>query len=833
MRRAFWVVLAVAAIALYSQRNELMLSSTALLGKQAGDYWIVATNQLLRPWGQQSLMQGRPIEAVFDSKKRILAVLNSRGVNLLDGATGTEVARIASRSTSLTGLAFRPGDRELWASEATRTGPDSILVAPLSESGIPGEPVRIALAGHPVPMGIAFAQDGATAYVAMSDTGSIAVIDAATRQITRTIPVGNVPYSVAISHKRKQLYVSNRGGRRATTSDTTAPSAATAVVTDPVTGASRTGSISVIDLNTSSVRDIEVGLAPAGLVVSPDENTLAVVNAHSDSVTLIDLETLRTSEVKIPAYPEGSFGSTPSAAVFSPDGARLYVACGGTNAITVLTKSDRWTIAGAVPAGWFPTSVAVDADGGLRVVNVKGVGSNPMIKGGYNSRDFEGSILRIPPPQAPQLHAGLREVIASNAPKFTPAGGVSDLSKLGIEHVFLIIKENRTYDQVYGDMPRGNGDPKLVMYGREITPNHHALADQFVLLDNFYTGGAISFDGHQWLMQGFVSDYVERSLATAPRGYAWNLADSLVVAPTGFFWQDRNRPIDVRLYGPFSIPTMRDPDTHLARDINESKLPPWSEYWRMYKEGKWQGVVGHRSGVPALQKYINPQFPPSTMNIPDQMRADAWLAELAEREKTGKMPNLLIFTMTSDHTMGTRPGFPTPRAMMADNDLALGNIVEGITKSRFWPKSLILVTEDDAQDGVDHVDGRRTIALVIGPNVKRGVLDSNHYNHSSLIRTTQDVFRIKPRVRYAASARAMTSVFTTKKDLTPYKALTPNISLTEMNPPLKALRGRQLWAAQQSMKIDSSEVDEFPAQTMNRILWWDAKGYSAEYPRLP
>jgi hypothetical protein len=221
------------------------------------------------------------------------------------------------------------------------------------------------------------------------------------------------------------------------------------------------------------------------------------------------------------------------------------------------------------------------------------------------------------------------------------------------------------------------------------------------------------------------------------------------------------------------------------------------------------------------------------MFIPDQIRAEAWLEELAEREKSGDMPELVIFTMTSDHTMGTRPGFPTPRAMVADNDLALGRIVEGISKSRFWPNSLILVTEDDAQDGVDHVDGRRTIALVIGPHVRRGVLDSNHYNHSSMIRTIQDVFRIRPRVRFAASARAMNSAFTTQVDLSPYKALTPEVSLTDMNPPRTALTGRRKWAALQSLRINPNEVDEFPAHVLNRILWWDAKGYDTPYPDDP
>jgi hypothetical protein len=464
-------------------------------------------------------------------------------------------------------------------------------------------------------------------------------------------------------------------------------------------------------------------------------------------------------------------------------------------------------------------------------VNVKGTGSTRNDKGTHNAREFEGSVTKIPAPQQAQLQAGTREVAAASQPRFTPTGGASNLAKLGIRHVFLIIKENRTYDQVFGDMDRGRRDPKLTMYGRNVTPNHHALAEQYVLLDNFYTGGAISFDGHQWLMQGFVSDYVERAFAASPRGYAWNMADALTVSPAGFFWQDARRPVDVGLHGPFSLPVTWDPATQRAVDINESQLLSWGEYWRLYKENKWRDAVGHRSGVPALQKYVAGRYPPSSMNIPDQIRADAWLEELAEREKTGQMPHLLIFTMTSDHAMGTRPGYPTPRAMVADNDLAMGRMVEGITKSRFWPNSLILITEDDAQDGIDSVDGRRTICLAIGPRVKRGgAVDSNHYNHSSLIRTIQDVYGIQPKVRYAASARAMNSLFVAKSDLTPYKALTPEVSLTEMNPPVRGLNGRQLWAARQSMGINPHEVDEFPAQVMNRILWWDAKGYETPFP---
>jgi YVTN family beta-propeller protein len=635
------------------------LRSTALIGKQDSGIYLVATNQLLQLWQQQWIVEGRPVEIAFSPDKRLLAVLNMRSVHVLDGSTGAELSRIPSRSTSYTGLAFRPGTGELWASEATRNGPDSILIASLENNGRPGKTERIELPGHPIPTGIAFSADGATAWIALSNNNSIAVVDALSRKLIKEVPSGMVPYAVAVSYKRHQLFVSNRGGRRPESHDVTAYSSASRVITDPSTGATTTGTISVFDLSTMREREIAVGLAPAGVALSPDERTLAVANAHSDTVTIIDLETSRAAEVKIPAYPEGSFGSTPSSVAFAPDGRNLFIACGGTNSIAVLRDSGgrRFQMKGALPAGWFPTALAVDSAGSLRVANVKGVGSTKGDDGNHNSREFEGSLWKIPAPADAQLSAGLREVKSANAPRFEAHGGVSDLSKLGIKHVFLIIKENRTYDQVFADLDKGNRDPKLLMYGRDVTPNHHALAEKYVVLDNFYTGGAISFDGHQWLMQGFVSDYVERGLTSASRGYAWNMADALTVAPTGFFWQDPRRNLDVRLYGPFSLHIKWDPATQRAVDINETDLLSWSEYMSLYESGKWRDAVGNRSGVPALQKHVSARYPASSMNIPDQIRAEAWLEELAGREKSGQMPNLLIFTMTSDHTMGTRPGF--------------------------------------------------------------------------------------------------------------------------------------------------------------------------------
>lgn len=825
------VLVAVAIAATEQTAIFSVLKSNAAPGKQAGGYYLLPTSQLLRPWGEQTLIPGRPVDMTFDSARHVLAILNNHAIWLLDGATGAMLNQTATKGTSYAGIAYRPGDRELWASEASRNGPDGLFIAHLSDLGLPAKTDRIEFKEHPLPVGIAFSPDGKTAYVAFSRSNALAMIDTTTHEIVRQIDVGMAPSNVVVSKDGKRIFVTNRGGRRPVTGDTTATSSGSQVLTDPVTGSSTSGTVSVIDSESFAVKNVAVGLSPSHLVLSDDGKLLAVSNGHSDSVSVLDTATLERTDVKIPTYPDAAIGSQPISSAFSPDGQSLYVACAGNNAVAVVNRSgNRWKVAGAIPTGWFPSALAIARDGSLRVLNIKGVGNTADKKGNFNSKQYEGSLLAIPAPADAQITAGTREVKAANSPVYESAGGVANLWSLGIEHVFFIIKENRTYDQVFGDIAKANGDPKLCMYGREITPNHHALAEQFVVLDNFYTGGAISFDGHQWLMQAFVSDYVERAFAASPRGYAWDMSDALVVPPTGFFWQSAPKPLDVRIYGEFQLPAKWNPNEN-TKDMNERDLLSWSEYWQLYKEGKWQTAVGAKSGVPALAKYCSRRYPNNSTHIPDAIRAEEYLRELAEREKSGQMPNLNILTLSNDHTNGTSPNSPTPRAMVAANDLAVGRIVEGISRSRFWKKSLILVVEDDAQDGVDHVDGHRTVALAIGPFIRRGVVDSNHYTHLSMVRTIQDVFRIPPRTRFAKAARPMTSVFTAKADATPYEHLTPDVQMDEMNRPLSMLKGRELWAARQSLAINWTEPDEAPQDVLNRILWWDAKGYSTPYPK--
>ncbi|QOY89127.1 bifunctional YncE family protein/alkaline phosphatase family protein [Paludibaculum fermentans] len=836
MKLGYWLAaggLCLAGAALVTAEKTgvfAVLSSTVRGGKQPGGVYLIPTTQLLQPWGDPVTIAGRPVDLAFDPEKRVLAVLNTKGVVFFDPTAMSLLGETKSKSTSYAGLAFRPGTREVWASETLRNGPDGLLIITLDDRGAPTKEERVELKPHPLPIGIAFSKDGATAYVAFSRNNTLAEIDAATRQVKREIPVGIAPFHVALEPRSGRIFVANRGGRRPKEGDVLAPSSGSKIASDPVTGSSISGTLTVIDPDGSQPREVAVGLAPSGLALRGDGKELAVANGHSDSVTLVDTATLKTREVRIPSYPDGTRGSIPTNAAYAPDGQTLYVLCGGTNSVAVVRKNK---VEGALPTGWFPSGIAIDAAGKLRVVSIKGTGNTALPGGNFNSRAYEGLIQSMPAPDKAQWLAGLREVKAANQPKFTPAGGVENLRSLGIQHVFFIIKENRTYDQVFGDIAKANGDPKLAIYGGDVTPNHHALAERYVVLDNFLTSSSISFDGHQWLMMAFVSDYTQRAFAASPRGYAWDMSDALTVSPAGFFFQGAPPDVKVRIFGEFCLPGKFDPATQQAEDIHERAGMSWSYYWDLYKTGKWRDQVGcSAAGLPALKPLMSPSYPQDDTVITDQIRAEEFLRELGEREKSGEMPNINILTMTSDHTNGTRPGSPTPKAMVADDDLALGRIVEGISKSRFWAHSLILVVEDDAQDGLDHVDGHRTVALAIGPNIRRGVVDSNHYNQISMVKTIQELFQIPPRTVFLQNSRTMTSVFTPESNLEPYTAIPNRIPLDQMNPPLKALNGRKLWAAQQSAAMNWEDVDDIPSDVLNKILWWDAKGYDQPYPVL-
>jgi hypothetical protein len=389
------------------------------------------------------------------------------------------------------------------------------------------------------------------------------------------------------------------------------------------------------------------------------------------------------------------------------------------------------------------------------------------------------------------------------------------------KHVVYIIKENRTYDQVFGDIPRGNGDTSLVEFGYEVTPNHHKLAETFALLDNFYCSGVLSADGHQWTDEAFVTDYLEKSFGGFSRSYPYDGDDALAYASSGFIWDNVLRNgLTFRDYGEF------------VNAIIEPEDATFSDIYRDFTEGTGKIRIEAVANLEQLKPYLCKTFIGFPSKVPDVYRAAEFIRELKEFEKNDNFPNFIIMLLPNDHTSGTRPGMPTPRASVADNDLALGQIVEAISESKFWKETCILVTEDDPQAGLDHVDGHRTVGLVISPYTKRGEVVSTYYSQINMVRTIENILGIPAMNQLDLSAEPMADCFTGKADFTPYKAVKNNIPLDEMNPELVSISGDQLYWARKSMEQDLDDVDRIDEDTFNRIIWHSVKGYDRPYPEL-
>jgi phospholipase C len=382
-----------------------------------------------------------------------------------------------------------------------------------------------------------------------------------------------------------------------------------------------------------------------------------------------------------------------------------------------------------------------------------------------------------------------------------------------IKHVFYIIKENRTYDQVFGALPQGNGDPSLVQFGRDVTPNHHALAEQFVLLDNFYGPGDQSALGHRWILQAYPSTWVHKY------GNARNNQSPMLLGPTDAIYDNAKvHGVTIRAYGERGANTFSPANA------------TWTDLYNDWKNGTSNVNVDARAIIVGLRDVYHPKYPAATEVVPDVYRADIFLKEFAEFEKNGKLPQLSILLLYADHTAGTAPGFPTPRAQVADNDVALGKIVEAISKSRYWKDSAIFVTEDDSQDGLDHVDGHRTVGLVISPYTQRGgVVESTFYTIVNMYRTIEQILGLPPVNQFDSAAEPMFSTFTSQPNFTPFAALPNQIPLDEMNPALAGLTGLQREMAEFSLTIDTSQPDSAPADLLNRAIWHSVKGFNIPY----
>jgi YVTN family beta-propeller protein len=837
---------------------------------------ILPVSQVLTPAGKMVDLPGlRPQAVALSPDGRILAVSGKTSeVLVVDPERAVVLDRVplpsekaephpATVSThilapddkgqvSFTGLAFSPDGSRLYLSNVN----GSIKVFAVEGAGVRGLfSIPLPPAGAPrrkeeIPAGIAVSPDGARLLVALNLSNRIGEIEAATGKVLRLIDVGVAPYDVVLAGTK--AYVSNWGGRRPDGSGPTGPAGrGTLVRVDPVRHIASEGSVSVVDLTAWKVAaEVLTGLHASALAVSPDRRHVLVANAGSDTVTVLDAGTDRIVEtIPLSWRPGDLFGASPNALAFDPSGRTLFVANGTQNAVAVVSfRPGASRIEGLIPVGWFPGALAHDSRRNLiHVGNVKGVGSGVppgfLGKTKFNSHQTHGtlSIVPVPAPDALPALTGVslenlrRRAIEEAALPPRPGQPPRPVPERAGEpsvfrHVVYIIKENRTYDQVLGDMPEGYGDPSLCIYGEEVTPNQHKIAREFVLLDNTYCSGVLSADGHQWAASAFATDYMEKSFAGFPRSYPDGMddddVDALAYAPSGFLWDNAlARGKTVRDYGEFAIAELG------WKDPARKGAPGWIDIYRDFVAGTGLVRIGSRPAIESLRQHLVADTVGWTMDVPDVFRSARFIEDLRRFEQAGTLPDLSIICLPNDHTSGTKAGMPTPEAHAADNDLAFGRIVEAISKSRFWPETCIFAIEDDPQDGWDHVSAYRTTAYVVSPYTRRGAVVSAAYNQPGMLRTIELVLGLPPMNVFDASATPLRDCFVDVPDLRPFEAVPNRIPLDRLNPPPAKVADPVLRAdAVASATLPLDEVDRCPEDLLNRILWRAARGSAVPYP---
>jgi YVTN family beta-propeller protein len=662
---------------------------------------------------------------------------------------------------------------------------------------------------------------------------------------------GVAPYGLTMAAEK--LYVTNWAGRHPADDDKDVAGVpwGLARVNNKAGGSTREGSVTIIRPSDGEIlKELVVGLHPNEIISDKEGKFVYVTNSNSDNITVINTLTDEIDEtISVRLQPDINpfFGDSPNGLCLSTDEKTLFVANGMDNAIAVIVLKDRTlaahenqrsTVKGFLPTGAYPSSVTMSAKGVLYVSNLEaataslGIHNQATTNIIYNSHNMLASVSVIPFHDTKTLSAYTDTVIAINdlsralSVREKPDGSAKPKpvpDRIGepsvFKHVIYIIKENRTYDQVLGDMKQGDGDPGLCTYGNEITPNIHKLCADFLLLDNFHVSGKCSAEGHQWTDASIVTDYIEKNMRAWFRSYPHVQTDALVYAPSGFLWDNAvNNHKSVCIYGEASLP-----------DINDTLK--WYDIYKMYKSGKKVEFKNH-STIEPVNKILSQTYPSvGDLVFPDVMRADILIKELQDYEAMpgDNLPELMMIALPNDHTAGIRPGSPTPRAMIADNDYALGKIVEAFSKSRFWKNTVIFVVEDDSQSGWDHVSAYRTVALVVSPYSRLKTTVHTYYAQPSIVRTIEQILGMPPMNIQDAIANPMTNCFTTTPDNMPYVAVPNNIPLDEMNKPMVSLTGNSRYYAEKSMLPEFSGIDRGDDDLLNRILWFAAKG-DTPYP---
>ncbi len=795
----------------------LQTHALARLGRQPDGSFLVSSGQRILPG--TIAFDGRVVDIAAHPNRPIAAVMGQDSVFLVDDhqvIPGSTIKLAAG--AAFHGLKWTPDGKTLFASLSNGT------IARFTLSGDEfkaGPEIRFVRNQKNLrPGGIAITQAGDRLFTTLLESGEVAEVNLATDVVVRTYNVQKLPYDVALSRDEKSLIVANWGGRdlREDEEDEEgAGESAEVLIAADSRNAPASGTISIVDRESRQAVHIATGISPTGVIVNGDR--AYVPCAADDTVCEIDVvgrRLARTFRLKWGSL--NLFGSMPNALLVQGD--RLYVANGGDNALAVLDLQSGRT-EGFLPVGFFPIALALAPDGRIWVANAKGNGSVRNVLRGKpgGPHDFQGTVSVVEPKQ--DLAAATRTVAANNhwdAPAPKPSLKVFNGA---IEHVIYVIKENRTYDQIFGDMLQGNGDPKLCEMGENVTPNHHQLAREFALFDNTYVSGTNSAEGHHWTDEAINSSYLEH-FYSGYRTYPDDGVDTMANSPQGAIWdQAMKAGKKVRIYGEFCNAAKNDVKPHTNS---------WFDVWNDRQAKLFRYTAVSYTEMPQLKSVVHPNYLYWPLTQMDQWRADIFIDEFQRMSREKRVPNLIVMTLPCDHTEGRNPNYPTPRAMVADNDLALGRIVEAVSQTPEWAKTCIISIEDDAQAGPDHVDGHRCAFGIYSPYVKRGTVDSTFYTTVSALRTIEMMLGLKPMNRFDATTPPIQACFTDTPDLKPYRHLPNRVPLDERNPEPKSLKGEALFWTQKSMALDWSGIDRADWYWLNRVIWYANHHGNPPYP---
>lgn len=755
----------------------------------------LATGARLDPAGVSYDLGSMPLAMVLSPERdRIVALLNGwkeQGIQVVERNSGRVLQTITLPAVFL-GVAFSPDGKSLYVSG----GNQDVIYRFDWSGGAATLADSIALAVKPkgkdgtrYPAGIALSPDGRTLYAVENLADSLAVVDLGSRRVVQRLATERYPYGVVVGQDGT-VYTSAWGGW-----------------TVSIFPARANGTL-------GEGTRIRVGRHPSALALNPSGSRLFVASGSTDRISVLDTRTRAVIATLNDATPAGTGeGSTPNALAISADGTRLFAAEADNNAIGVFDLSagtagssaaaGNDALSGRIPVGWYPTAVAVDGPD-LFVVNGKGRGSRPnpaRPQPGHRmpprSTDYilgqiSGTLTILPANASTSDLAGFsRRVAVANGWNVTQRAGKYPPFK----HVIYIIKENRTYDQILGDLPQADGDTSLLFFPRPVTPNHHALAERFGIFDRFFVNAEVSADGHNWSTAAYVTDYVQK---TTPQNYS-----------------SRGRSYDYEGTNRGVIPDddVAEPSSGYLWDLADRAGITYRNYGAFIDESKPGNYVATKAKLAA---HTNTAFSGYDLDIPDQVRADIWLKDFQEFVRAGNLPALQIVRLPNDHTAGGSAGKPTPRAYMADNDLALGRVIEALTKSPFWKNTVVFVIEDDAQDGPDHVDSHRSPLLVISPYT-RGRVFHRFANTTDVLATIEDILGLGRMSQFDHYGRPLREIWESTPDLTPYVALIPSVPLDEKNP----IRGAM---AEASKKLKLDKEDSSNDDLFNRILWQTIKG---------